>query len=49
LLVKPDADIIISKEKRNNRWTSEGYQKLSDCTPKDYGYANAMYYLKSRV
>jgi hypothetical protein len=49
LLVKPDADIIISKDKELNIVTlPEGYKKLSECTSKDYKYDEAIGYLNER-
>jgi hypothetical protein len=49
LLVKPDADVVISKDKELNIVEiPEGYKKLSECTIKDFKYSQAMDYLKER-
>jgi hypothetical protein len=49
MLIKPDADIIISKEHEAILVTlPEGYKKLSECTGKEYLYDSAMHYLRSR-
>ena len=49
LLVKPDADTIVDKERVEVIVTwPDGYKKLSECTPKDYGYLSAMAYLRNR-
>jgi hypothetical protein len=49
LLVKPDADVIVNKEREEIIVTlPEGYKKLSECTGKEYNYYSAINYLKSR-
>lgn len=49
LLVKPDADIILDKERERVLLTlPEGYKRLSECTDKDYKANLALKYLKSR-
>jgi len=49
LVIKPDADVVLSKDKEEIIVTlPEGYKKLSKCTSKDYKYDLAMYYLRSR-
>ena len=49
LLVKPDADSIIRKEKEQIIVTlPEGYKKLSECSPKYFKCDDALNYLYSR-
>ena len=49
LLIKPDADVIINKERDEILVTlPDGYKKLSECTTKDFKYDEAMTYLRSR-
>jgi len=49
LLVKPDADVMLNSEREEIIVTlPEGYQKLSECTGKEYNYYSAMNYLKDR-
>jgi DNA primase len=49
LLVKPDADFILDRERERVLLTlPEGYKRLSDCTDKDYKANLALKYLKSR-
>lgn len=49
LLVKPDADVMLNSEREEIIVTlPEGYQKLSECTGKEYNYHSAMKYLKDR-
>lgn len=49
LVIKPDADVVINKEREEILVElPEGYQKLSECTGKEYNYYMAMAYLKAR-
>lgn len=49
LLVKPDADLVSEKQKKEIVLTlPEGYKKLSECTEKDYKSQQALSYLRER-
>ena len=49
LLVKPDADVVVDKERLDIAVVlPEGYKKLSECTDKDYKSAQAKAYLYTR-
>lgn len=49
ILVKPDADVVYSKEYKDVICTlPEGYKKLSECTDKDYKSSQAKAYLYDR-
>jgi len=49
LLIKPDADQILEKEHKDIIVTlPEGYKKLSESSPSDFGYYSAMAYLRNR-
>lgn len=49
LLVKPDADVVVTKEYEEILIElPEGYKELSKCNEKDYKYGLAMGYLASR-
>lgn len=49
LLIKPDADIVIDRQRMNVEvHLPEGYKKLSECTSRDYKAGQALAYLRKR-